>query len=249
MIRFLIFLCILIRIAEAQNTRLSEHNSIGWYVMNAGLKLSDSWKVVGEYQFRRNELGKSWQQSLARTGLQYQFTSQLKLRAGYGWIVTYPYGEYPLNSLGKTYPEHRIYQAVLTESNSGKVRFSNRYMLEQRFVGSFAHATDTRPSKYIYMNRARVQVRAETNLFFLSDNKRRVYVAAWDEVFIGFGKNVKENVFDQNRIALIAGIQPSPHFKIEGGYFNQIVQLGREIHGQNVFQYNTGMNLSGTLEF
>jgi hypothetical protein len=72
------------------------------------------------------------------------------------------------------------------------------------------------------------------------------YAAAYDEIFIGFGKNVNENVFDQNRVGLLIGYRFNKKWRIEGGYFNQIVQLPREITlpgsstGQNVFQYNSG---------
>jgi hypothetical protein len=55
---------------------------------------------------------------------------------------------------------------------------------------------------------------------------------------IGFGKNVAENIFDQNRIGILFGYRFSPKVRLEAGYLNQIVQLGREINNQNVFQYN-----------
>lgn len=233
----------------AQSVRNSEKNDIGWYVLTGSVKLNKNWSVVSEYQFRRTHWGEQWQQSLLRTGLQFHFSPQLKVRAGYAWIVTFPYGETPLNCLGRSFPEHRIYQAVLTETSSGKIRFSNRYMLEQRFLGYFHSATDVTPYVYRMSWRARTLLRAETNLGFLNKGKTRIYAAAWDELFIGFGWNVSENIFDQNRIALMAGIQPNPHFRLEGGLFQQIVQLGREVNNQNVFQYNTGLNVSANFEF
>ncbi len=233
----------------AQSIRKTERNDIGWYVVTSTIKLSEKFKLAGEYQFRRTHWGETWQQSLLRTGLQYQVNSNLKVRAGYAWIVTFPYGETSLNALGRTFPEHRIYQAVLTEAPTGKLRFSNRYMFEQRFVGYFHSATDPKPYEYRMLMRARALVRAETTVGFLSKGKMRTYIGAWDEIFIGFGRNVGENVFDQNRIALIAGVQPNKHFRIEGGFFEQFVQVGREIHNQNVFQYNTGVNLVANLEF
>jgi hypothetical protein len=64
---------------------------------------------------------------------------------------------------------------------------------------------------------------------------KKPYLAAYDEIIIGFGKNVNETVFDQNRIGLMLGYRFNPAVRIEGGYFNQIVQLPREINGRNVF--------------
>ena len=70
------------------------------------------------------------------------------------------------------------------------------------------------------------------------------YAAIYDEIFVGFGKNVNENVFDQNRLGVLLGYRFSSKVRIEGGFLSQIVQLPREVTGRNVFQYNTGVILS-----
>jgi len=69
---------------------------------------------------------------------------------------------------------------------------------------------------------------------------QKSYAAAYDEVFIGFGKNVGENIFDQNRTGLLLGRTFNKVFRMEGGYFCQIVQLSREIENKNLIQYNQG---------
>ena len=75
------------------------------------------------------------------------------------------------------------------------------------------------------------------------------YVAMYDEIFLGFGKNVNENVFDQNRLGLLLGYRFSSNLRIEGGFLSQIVQLPREVGGRNVFQYNNGLILTTNLSF
>ena len=75
------------------------------------------------------------------------------------------------------------------------------------------------------------------------------YAAVYDELFIGFGKNVNENVFDQNRLGILLGYRYSSKLRIEGGYLNQMVQLSREVNGSNVFQNNKGILLSTILNF
>ena len=37
--------------------------------------------------------------------------------------------------------------------------------------------------------------------------------------------------------------------RIEGGYLNQIIQLGRKVVDKNVYQYNNGFILSGIFNF
>ena len=73
---------------------------------------------------------------------------------------------------------------------------------------------------------------------------KTAYLAIYDEVFIGFGKNVNENIFDQNRVGILIGYRFSPSIRIEGGYLNQILQLGREVNNRNVFQQNNGLILN-----
>ncbi|MEJ7829096.1 MAG: DUF2490 domain-containing protein [Segetibacter sp.] len=70
------------------------------------------------------------------------------------------------------------------------------------------------------------------------------YAAIYDEVFVGFGKNVNENVFDQNRLGLLLGYRFSFKVRIDGGFLSQIVQMPREVGGRNVFQYNNGLILA-----
>ena len=75
------------------------------------------------------------------------------------------------------------------------------------------------------------------------------YLAAYDEIFIGFGENVNENIFDQNRLGFILGYKINENIRLEAGYLNQILQLGREVQSKNVFQYNNGIIFNTILNF
>jgi hypothetical protein len=75
------------------------------------------------------------------------------------------------------------------------------------------------------------------------------YVAAYNELFIGFGKNVNENIFDQNRIGLLFGYRFNNTLRIEAGYLNQTLQLGREVNNQNVYQNNNGFIVNTNFNF
>ena len=49
------------------------------------------------------------------------------------------------------------------------------------------------------------------------------------------------NVFDQNRIGILIGYRFNKNVRIEAGYLNQTLQLGRLVNGKNVFQNNNGI--------
>lgn len=225
----------------AQNTRISDDNTIGWFTNTTTLQFAERWSGHLEYQFRRDEFVRNGQQNLFRTGINYRANDKLTLRLGYAWVETFPYGDIPLQAAGRIFPENRLYQMALLNNPIGRVDISHRFMLEQRWVGRFLSPESPRPDEQVYSNRLRYMFRAQLPLNKPKMEDKTVYLAAYDEVFLGFGRNVNENVFDQNRLGLLVGYRFSPKFRLEGGFLQQLVQLGREINGRNVFQYNNGL--------
>lgn len=235
--------------ASAQNTRLNDYNTIGWYNYFGTFKLSSKWSLHTEYQFRRADLITNWQQSLARVGVNYQIHPKVQLRLGYAWIETFPYGSVPLNAMGKDFTEHRLYQMMTVADKAGIVDMSHRFMLEQRWVGRYTNPSLTTEDEFPHLNRVRYMFRAQLPLGKKELKDKTPYLAMYDEIFIGFGKNVNENIFDQNRLALLFGYRFSPLLRLEAGYLNQIVQLGREVNSRNVFQYNNGLIVNANFNF
>lgn len=226
---------------NAQNTRIINKNSIGWYNYFGTFKLTEKFGIHTEYQFRRNEIITDWQQSLLRVGINYQLNTKVQLRLGYALIETFPYGEIPINSMGKDFTEHRLFQMATITDNVSVVDLSHRFMLEQRWVGRYSNPNLTSEDEYPLSNRFRYMFRLQIPLNGKVIKDKTPYIAIYDEIFIGFGKNVNENVFDQNRLGILLGYRFNPSIKIEAGYLNQILQLGRELNNSNVFQYNNGL--------
>lgn len=235
--------------ARAQNTRLRDPNRIGWLTNTTTVRFAPKWSAHLEYQFRRAEWLNAWQQSLLRTGLNYHLNDQVTFRLGYAWIETFNYGDYPLQAAGRPFPEHRLYQTVTLQNPIGRFQLSHRFMLEQRWVRRYNLPESGRPpQETVYQNRARYLYRMQYDFGPagqpVTSGNRNWYVAAYDEILLGFGQNVNENVFDQNRLALLLGYRFSSAFRVEGGFFQQLLQLPREVGGRNVFQHNNGFILN-----
>jgi hypothetical protein len=227
----------------AQN-RISEKNNIGWLAFTGTFQLTGKIGVHAEYQWRRDNYVQNWQQGLLRLGINYRLKPEIELRAGYAWAETFPYGDYPINGFGKDFTEQRIFEMATLKSEYEPVTISHRFMLEQRWVGRYSDASLDSEDSYVYTNRLRYMLRLQMPLY-----KNGPYVAVYDEIFCGFGGNIGENIFDQNRFGALIGKQISRNIRIEGGYLNQIVMFGREIDGKNVFQNNNGFIVSGILNF
>lgn len=238
---FIAFLFIAIHNNYAQNNRLNTSNNIGWYNYFGTIKVSEKFGIHSEYQWRRNNIITNWQQSLLRVGLNFNLNPRVLFRLGYAWIETYPYGDYPINGFGKDYTEHRIFEMVQLSHKEGIIDFSHRFMLEQRFVGKYSSSDLTSEDEFPLLNRVRYMMRLQIPLKGKEMKDKTPYMALYNEIFIGFGKNVNANILDQNRIGFLIGYRFNKNIRIEGGYLNQTLQFGRQINGQSVFQNNNGI--------
>jgi hypothetical protein len=232
-----------------QNTRIRDNNSIGWFSQFSTFRFSSKWSGHLEYQWRRENLVKDWQQSLFRTGVNYQLNPKVTLRAGYAWIETFPYGDIPLQAAGKRFPEHRTYQMITLTDQISKVEMSHRFMLEQRWIGRYTNPALSKPDDFLFLNRLRYMYRMQWAIGKKKIEDKTPYMALYDEILIGFGKNVNENVFDQNRVGILLGYRVNKKFRGEAGFIQQLVQLGREVNNRNVFQYNNGFVLNTYFNF
>lgn len=246
---FLIFICSTSLRVNSQNNRINTNETIGWYNYFGTFKFSEKFSFHTEYQWRREEFITHWQQSLLRVGINYQLNPRVLFRAGYAWIETFAYGEIPINGFGKDFTEHRAFEMAQLSHKEGIMDFSHRFMLEQRWVGQYSEASLAQEDDYPLLHRMRYMLRVQLPLIGKEIKDKTPYLALYDELFIGFGKNVKANVFDQNRIGVLFGYRFNKNFRIEGGYLNQMIQFGRQIDGKNVFQDNNGLIVNANFNF
>lgn len=217
--------------AHAQGDRIKDRNTNGWYMYFGDHKFSGKWGIHAEAQFRRHHILKDPQQLLIRTGLNYDLTPAAMFTLGYGFIQTHPYGDYPAAG---TFPEQRLYQQLQVKGTLARLGLSHRYRLEQRWVKQ-PEAED-----YTFLNRARYMLKATLPLAGATLEAREPFLAVYEEVFVGFGENTKQNIFDQNRAYVAVGYRISNTASFELGYLNQIVQKANGI----VFEYNHTLQVS-----
>jgi Protein of unknown function (DUF2490) len=213
--------------------RVSTTNAHAWFNYFGDHPLSNRWELHLEGQWRRHDLGLQWQQLLLRPGVNYEVNENLILTAGYAFVDTFQYGDYPT---AYRFPEHRLFEQILLKHKAGSVDIQHRYRLEQRYLGERSDPAIERIDGWRYENRFRYLMRANIPI---TSNKKH-YLGIYDEFFINFGRNVAANIFDQNRAYVALGLPIARGTKLEIGYMLQTIQQ----RNGRIFEYNNTLMVS-----
>lgn len=217
--------------------QFSQFNS--WYMYFGNHKLNDKWGLHTEYQFRRHGLITDWQQSLARIGLDYHYNSSTMITGGYGWIVSFPYGQQPIATHSN---EHRIWQQLILKQKSGAFSFQHRYRLEQRFLENAS--LDLNEERVVdgfrFRQRFRYRIFASVPLTKSAEGDTRLFAAAYEELFLGFGEGIGSNILDQNRLYIGLGYKINKNSNIQAGYLYHRVYKADGISIENNSTLNIG---------
>lgn len=216
--------------ARAQNPRIRDRNTHAWYDYTGTFQFHQNWVLYTELSLRRADarfpqlLGDGPQQTLLRSALLYKVSNNLQVGGGYVYSKTFAYGDYP----GSITPENRLFEQVQYTIPIGRLQFTQRGRLEQRWSRNATGGTN-------YTNRTRYQLQLEMPLFKSQLSDPGPYAVLYNEAFLSFGRRVGLNVFDQNRLGAGLGFAFSQQAKLEVGYLNQMLA-----HGDLVAERTTG---------
>jgi hypothetical protein len=185
------------------------------------------WALHAEAQVRRADgaLGTAaWQQLLVRPGVIYPLAPGARVTAGYAHVTTWPYGDQPVRA---RFPEHRLWEQLQLTHGIGRVAWTHRYRLEQRWVelpvaAPAGSAGATRFDR-TYTNRMRYLGRVTLPLRGRTLDVGEPYASVYDEVMVNWGRNVGRNVFDQNRAYGAVGWRAGTTTRVEVGYLQQLI--------------------------
>jgi hypothetical protein len=199
-----------------------DNQTHAWVMYTGNHRLSEHWGCHTEYQWRRSDIFDHWQQSLMRLGVDYYTNTGTQVTLGYGWIKTFPYGAQPISHYNN---EHRIWQQLILKSKSGRVDFQHRYRLEQRFIENWVVGTDGLYSMdgFVFRQRVRYRFMATVPISRKEMADNTLFLAVYDEPFLGFGKGIGKNILDQNRLYGAIGWRFNKNFNVQLGYLNQYI--------------------------
>jgi hypothetical protein len=217
--------------------RVTRSNANAWLMYFGDHRLSSALGAHLEAQLRRADVVTDPQQLLLRAGLNHYAAPGAMLSGGYAYVLTSPYGKFPSPV---AFPEHRAWQQLQLAHTAGPLAWQHRFRLEQRWVGQMAQAGggDPRVEVWRYTNRFRALTRGTLPLRGRTLEPRELYLTAYDELFVNFGRQVQLNVFDQNRAYAALGYRAGSAVRVELGYLNQRVfrANGREVENNHTLQ-------------
>jgi len=207
----------------AQSSRDVVTQPTEWFVLNSNIKLHKKFGFAFDGQLRFVQNFES-AQHFFRNGLEVYLTPKLSvIPIGYMYVWNFQYGEQPTTYANN---EQRLWQQVLYKHNFGRLYFSHRFRLEQRFI----QKRYTEPNGSIvyegydtYLNRIRYRLQIQIPL-----NKEKIEPGAWffaafDELFYSWGSTVTYHKPDQNRLYAALGYQFTKKLSLQGGGFYQML--------------------------
>lgn len=204
--------------AQTNNAWQSGHQGATWLNAFVDHAISDRSAIWFDGHWRRTGLGASPQQLLLRPGVQFTLAPGVRVAAGYAYIATAPYGEFPsANPLR----EQRTWQQLLLTHAAGPATVIHRYRWEQRWLSSFTGDDENRArTPASYQQRARYQVRAQMPMSSVTINNRQALAFVYDEILLPVGHGDAIGRFSQNRIGAGVGIPLGARQRMEIGYMN-----------------------------
>lgn len=212
-------LCVFPGVVSAQVQRRTIDETAAWLAYIGIHPISPNWRLQLEGQLRQLEGGRQPQQRLFRTALLKVVNPAVRYGAGYAFNRSYPPDEFVTNPIPTN--EHRSYLQFDLNHAGGIAHWDHRYRLEQRWVERLDASGDR--TGWTYTNRARYFLRSFIAPGGGSPGDNEPYFVGFEEVFVSFGKNVRNNIFDQNRLFLGAGYKWSRALSVEAGYMSQII--------------------------
>ena len=210
-----------------------------WAAYSNQTRFSDKWGVWADFHLRTKEdFFTNFSTAIARIGLTYYATDQLRFTAGYAFVNHFPADAHPDISQ----PEHRPWQQVQWQNNAKKTRLTQWFRLEERYRKKIKD-NDELSEGYNFNWKMRYNVMLMFPLSKKSFAPNTLSLVLNDELHINFGKEIVNNYFDQNRLFIGLAYHVNAKDNIQFGYMNLFQQLPagnryRSVHAPRITYFH-----------
>lgn len=221
-------------VSNAQTGKNVDHQNLFWIRYYNQLEINDKWSIHSEFDNRVfiNPIVQNL--FVVRVQGRRKFSEQVELGAGFVYFSVAT--QEPEVNLGFNIPEYRGQQDITWKQNWNKIGLNQRFQIEERFFQNFDREGLTNGTTFFWRFRYRLQ----GEYTFWKKENHYLKAILYDEIMINTGKNVVNNMFDQNRIytGLQYGISSS--VAVELGYMNSFQQraTGVDYFDRNIIRFS-----------
>ena len=193
-------------------------------------RLSDKWGIWTDLHVRTKEdFVSDLSTGIARFGLTYYLTDQVKLTAGYAFVKQFP----AEGHTGISQPERRPWQQIQWHTQQKKWRLVQGVRLEERYRKKIKN-NDELAEGYSFNYRLRYNLFFSVPLTKKKFDKNGLSLVFNDEVQVNMGKQIIYNYFDQNRFFAGFAFHINKHDNLQFGYMNLFQQLAAGNRFRNI---------------
>lgn len=217
--RLLLLSCLLVAALPGRAQKQYVREQQTWLGVFNQTRFSQRWGTWTDLHLRLHDrYVQDLFQGVARVGLTYYLTDDVRLTGGYAYVHHFPDGA---RTVGQ--PEHRPWQQVQWFTRFPKARLMQWVRLEERFRNTIRD--NERTDDYDFNYRVRYNAALFLPLTKRGFDPGGLQFLLNNEVMMNFGKEVRYNYFDQNR--LFAGLvyQANKHGQLHAGYMHLFQQL------------------------
>lgn len=183
-------------------------------------KLSDKWGIWLDGQLRtQDDFVNNLYVGIARVGGIYYLNPNCKIIVGYAFANYYPAEKHSMVSQ----IEHRPWQQIQWTTAYGANKLTQSFRFEERFIRNVLNDSTLADSyKFNYRFRYHINYQVPLNKKEFVANTFSLVVS--DDVHFNLGKEVVNNVFDQNRFFVGVGYYFNSQDYVQFGYMNVFQQ-------------------------
>lgn len=228
-----LFLTIFITVFISRLVVAQKDESSGWFFLSHSQKINSNWSYMMDIQLRTIPTFRYLKNVLVRPGLIYNINDQHAVGLGYTYFATWDKTKSP-----HTFePENRIFEQYTAEIKFGRLKVSNRFRLEQRFI--------QKTTSTVFAQRFRHQIQAKFRLNGDSSFKKGWYLNLQNEIFLNIQhkEKINDHFIDQNRPYIGIGYRIEKIFELEfGSYYRYQIKADSQTKEQ-IFQLMIITNL------
>lgn len=188
-----------------------------WFLLLNNYKINEKWSVGNELHMRYTDYLSSKQQLLERPFVNYHFNSKVTATAGYTFINTWPYGDFPLPT---EKPENNVWEQINLKQTINKWVIQHRYRLEQRWQGDLVQQSDGTfmVDGYTFSQRFRYRLTVTVPL------SEKYFINAFDEIWLRSESSREDIHYDRNWVYVGLGYHISSLISIQTAFLHQYIQ-------------------------